>query len=67
MGGVFFDLSKTFGCIPHDLLITKFEAYGFDDYLVHYIYSYLENTKQCVWINNKLITMKKKIVKAKLQ
>ena len=53
VGGVFFDLSKTFGCIPHDLLITKFEACGFDDYLVHYIYSYLDNTKQCVWINNK--------------
>ena len=30
----------------------KLEAYGFDDYLVHYLYSYLDNRKQWVRINN---------------
>ena len=50
--GVFMDLSKAFDCIPHDLLIAKLKAYGFDEYLVHYIYSYLDNRKQCVRINN---------------
>ena len=52
VGGVFMDLSKTFHCISHDLLIAKLKAYGFDDYLVHYLYSYLDNRKQFVRINN---------------
>ena len=36
-GGVFIDFSKVFDYIPHDLLIAKIKAYGFDDYLVHYL------------------------------
>ena len=52
VGSVFMNLSKAFDCIPHDLLIAKLKAYGFDDYLVHYLYSYLVNRKQCVRINN---------------
>ena len=46
------DLSKAFYCTPHVLLIPKLKAYGFDDYLVHYLYSCLDNRKQCVRINN---------------
>ena len=41
--GVSMDLSKAFDCIPNDLLIVKLKAYGFDDYLVHYLHSYLDN------------------------
>ena len=45
------DLSKAFDRIPHDLLIEKFEAYGFDNYTICYVYSCLKN-KKCVKINN---------------
>ena len=46
------DLSKTFDCIAHDLLIAKLAAYGFSDTALRYIYSYLSNRKQSVRINN---------------
>ena len=52
VGGVSMDLSKAFDCIPHDLLISKLKAFGFNDYLVHYFYSYLDNRKQYVHKNN---------------
>ena len=52
VGAVITDLSKAFDCIPHDLLIAKLEAYGFDNYAIRYVYSYLKNRKQCVKINN---------------
>ena len=38
--------------MPHDLLIAKFNAYGFPREFLFLIYSYLENRKQCVKINN---------------
>ena len=52
VGAVLTDLSKAFDCIPHDLLIAKLSAYGLNSDSLCYIYSYLEDRKQCVQINN---------------
>ena len=46
------DLSKAFDCIAHDLLIAKLLAYKIDDKIVEIFFSYLQNRKQCVKINN---------------
>ena len=50
VGAVLLNLSKAFDCIPHDLLMTKLNACGFDK-LLSLIYSYLKNRKH-VRINN---------------
>ena len=42
------DLSKAYDCLPHDLLISKLEAYGFDNNSLHFLYNYLTNRKQRV-------------------
>ena len=52
VGGVLMYLSKAFDCIPHDFLIAKLSAYGFDKTALKYIYSYLKKRQQCVRINN---------------
>ena len=35
-------LSKAVDCIPHDLLVAKLDAYGFNRDTAAYIYSYLK-------------------------
>ena len=55
-GGVFValltDLSKAFDCIPHDLIIAKLAAYGFDTNVLKLIHNYPSNRKQRVKVNN---------------
>ena len=46
-GAVLMDLSKAFDCIPHYLLIANLAAYGFEEKILLYIYSYLQNRRQC--------------------
>ena len=52
VGTVLMDLSKTFDCIPHDLLVAKLHAYGLTEEAVTFIYSYLKRRKQGVKIKN---------------
>ena len=52
VGAVLMDLSKAFDCIPHELVIAKLAAYGFDKNMIRYIYSYLKSRKQCASVNS---------------
>ena len=51
-GVVLMDLSKAFDSIPHDLLITKLNAYGFDRKSLISFYFCLKRKKRCVNFNN---------------
>ena len=51
-GALLTDLSKAFDCLPHELLIAKLDAYGFDKSSLKLIHSYLSNRKQGVKIND---------------
>ena len=46
------DLPKTFDCLPHDLIIAKLHAYGFDKASLRLMHSYLTDMYQRVKINN---------------
>ena len=46
------DLSKAFDCIPHNLLIAEFHAYGLSFEMVTFLNLQLKNWKQNVKINN---------------
>ena len=46
------DLSKAYHCLPHDLLVAKFEVYGIDKTGLNLIHNYLSNRKQRIKINS---------------
>ena len=50
VGTVLMDLSKAYDCLPHDLLLAKLSAYGFDSSAITLIANYLSNRYQRVKI-----------------
>ena len=51
-GALLTDLSIAFDYIDHELLIAKLHAYGFDNHVPKFIYSYLKGRKQRTKINS---------------
>ena len=45
---IFFDVRKAFDSVPHKALMEKMQMIGLDDYLLHWLHSYLTNRKQIV-------------------
>ena len=50
-GALFTDLSEAFGCLNHELLIAKLEAYGFDHASLLIILNYLSGRKHRTKVN----------------
>ena len=48
VAAILMDLSKAFDCLPHDLLLGKLRAYGFNTSACALVRSYLSNRKQRV-------------------
>ena len=51
-GALLTDLSKAFGCLQHDLIFAKLNAYGFSLPALNLIQNYLANRKQKTKIND---------------
>ena len=45
-GTFLMNLSKAYDCLPHDLIIVKFEAYGFDNISLKLFHRYFSNQNQ---------------------
>ena len=50
------DLSKTFDCICHDLLIVKLNAYGLEQSALKLVYDYFSNRSQKTKIGSSFST-----------
>ena len=52
MGTILMDLLKAYDCLPHDLIIAKFEAYGLSKSSLSLLLDYLTLRKQRVKIGS---------------
>ena len=53
---MYFDFSKAFDSVRHDILVQKFAAFGFDDIFTALLISYLSNRFQCVKVRTSIST-----------
>ena len=51
-GALLTDLSKAFDCLPHDLILAKLHAYGFDEMSLKLMHDYLSGRQQRMKIEN---------------
>ena len=51
-GALLTDLSKAFDCSPHELIIAKLNAYGFDLPILKLMHKYLSHRKQRIKVNH---------------
>jgi hypothetical protein len=52
VGGIFFDLSKAFDCVNHEILLMKLHFYGIQRVTIDWVRSYLTNRRQKVEIKS---------------
>ena len=55
VGTILMDLSKAYGCLPHDLIIAKLEAYGLSKSSLSLLLDYLTSRKQRLKIGSSYI------------
>ena len=48
---VFFDIRNAFDSVPHQLLLEKMKRIGLNEYLLHWLHTYLSNRKQVVVVD----------------
>ena len=52
VAAILIDLSKSFDCLPHKILLSKLSAYGLSDEAVLLLKSYLSDRKQRIKLKN---------------
>ena len=57
-GALLTDLSKTFDCLSHELIIAKLNAYGFSLSALKLIHNYLSKRQQRTYVNQSYSTWK---------